>query len=133
MVFDEETYDMVDEYLQSGMEIFKQMYEEYGDEFYNDFDEYFDEFRDRTYELTEEAPDDMLEFFKDKYMKELNEKLNGKVTPIATVQKDREGKLKYDLRVCDTSIVIHKTGRRVEWGTNTPTKVKSLINDIVYN
>ncbi|CAH0208024.1 hypothetical protein SRABI84_02067 [Peribacillus simplex] len=132
MVLDEETYDLIDEYLQSAVEVMKQMYREHGEEiFTKDFEEYFDDFRDRTYELTEVITDEHLEGFKDFYIEKLTEALHGEITPMAIAKKDHSGQLEYDLRILDTSINLHKRGRNVDWGSNTPREIKSIINKIV--
>ncbi|MGG0187824.1 phage integrase SAM-like domain-containing protein [Bacillus rhizoplanae] len=92
----------------------------------------FDEFRDKTYELTETVSDKMLEGFKDMYIKELNEALNGEVTPIAVEVKDDFGQLEYHLRIHDTIIILHKRGRRIDHsGSDTPFHIKNIINEIV--
>lgn len=133
VTLDEETYDMIDEYLQSAIQVVKEMYQEHGEEVFDLLEnEHFDEFRDKTYELTEVISDDMLEGFKNMYIEELNEALNGEVTPIVTETKDVLGQLEYHLQIHDTIVILHKRGRRVDdWGSDTPTDVKSIINRIV--
>ncbi len=134
MALDNETYDLIDEYLQSAIEVMKEMYKEYGEEILTseDFDEYFDEFRDRTYELTETIPDEMLEGFKDFYLEKLNEKFDGEVTAIAVANKNDNGELEYHLRILDTLVILHNRGKRIEyWGFETPYHIKCFINEIV--
>ncbi|QHE63114.1 hypothetical protein FHE72_20460 [Rossellomorea vietnamensis] len=133
MALDEETYETIDEYLESAVKVIEQMYKEHGEKVFGllEDEDHFDDFRERTYELTEEISDEDLEFFKDSYMRNLNEKLKGEVTPIAVAKKNYFGKLEYDLKVYDSTIILHKRGRRVEWGSNTPVNAKSIINDIV--
>lgn len=135
VTLNEETYDMIDEYLQSAIQVIKEMYQEHGEEIFDLLDEgygHFDEFRDKTYELTETVPDDMLEGFKNMYIKQLNEALNGEVAIISTETKDVMGQLEYHLQIHDTIIILHKRGRRIEnYGDDTPIHVKSLINKIV--
>ncbi|EOP29437.1 hypothetical protein V7457_12440 [Bacillus toyonensis] len=72
VTLNEETYDMIDEYLQSAIQMIKEMYQEHDEEVFTLLEEgyeHFGEFRDRTYELTEIIPDDMLEGFKNMYIK----------------------------------------------------------------
>ncbi|MCU4956908.1 hypothetical protein OB990_11990 [Bacillus cereus] len=135
VTLNEETYDTIDEYLQSAIQVIKEMYQEHGEEVFDLLDEgyeHFDEFRDKTYELTETISDDMLESFKNMYVKELNEELNGEATLIVTKTKDVMGRLEYHLQIHDTLIILHKRGRRVDnWGSDTPTHVENIINKIV--
>ncbi len=135
VTLDEETYDMIDEYLQSAIQVIKEMYQEYGEEIFDLLEEgyeHFEEFRDKTYELTETISDDMLKGFKNMYVKELTEALNGEVTPIVTETKDVMGQLEYHLQIHDTKIILHKRGRRIDdWGSDTPTHVENTINRIV--
>lgn len=134
MALDNETYDLIDEYLQSAIKVMAKMYQEHGEEVFTLLEEendYFDEFRDETYELTETISDEDLEMFTNSYMKRLSEALNGEITPIAVAKKDQAGQLEYDLRILDTSINLHKRGRNVDWGSNTPIEIKSIINNIV--
>lgn len=135
VTLNEETYDTIDEYLQSAIQVIKEMYQEHGEEVFNLLDEgyeHFDEFRDKTYELTETISDDMLESFKKMYVQELNEELNGEATLIVTKTKDAMGRLEYHLQIHDTKIVLHKRGRRIEdWGSDTPTHVENIINKVV--
>lgn len=134
VTLNEETYDTIDEYLQSAIQVIKEMYQEHGEEVFNllDENEHFDEFRDKTYELTETISDDMLESFKNMYVKELNEELNGEATLIVTKTKDAMGRLEYHLQIHDTKIVLHKRGRRIEdWGSATPTHVENIISEVV--
>lgn len=134
VTLNEETYDMIDEYLQSAIQVIKEMYQEHGEEVFEllDENEHFEEFRDKTYELTETVPDDMLESFKDMYVKQLNEALNGEVAINVTKTKDVMGQLEYHLQIHDTTAILHKRGRRIEnYGDDTPVHVKSLINKIV--
>ncbi|EJS14942.1 hypothetical protein IKS_01601 [Bacillus cereus VDM062] len=135
VTLNEETYDMIDEYLQSAIQVIKEMYQEHGEEVFALLEEgyeHFEEFRDKTYELTETIPDDILEGFKNMYIKQLNEALNGEVAIGVTETKDVMGQLEYHLQIHDTTIILHKRGRRVEhYGDDTPIHVKSLINKIV--
>ncbi|QBJ67099.1 hypothetical protein C3496_12275 [Bacillus anthracis] len=135
VTLNEETYDTIDEYLQSAIRVIKEMYQEHGEEVFDLLDEgyeHFDEFRDKTYELTETISDDMLEGFKNMYVKELNEELNGEATLIVTKTKDVMGRLEYHLQIHDTLIILHKRGRRVDnWGSDTPSHVENIINKVV--
>ncbi|OJD63456.1 hypothetical protein BAU26_13835 [Bacillus sp. N35-10-4] len=135
VTLNEETYDTIDEYLQSAIQVIKEMYQEHGEEVFDLLDEgyeHFDEFRDRTYELTETISDDMLESFKNMYVKELNEKLNGEATLIVTKTKDAMSRLEYHLQIHDTLIILHKRGRRVDnWGSNTPSHIENIIYKVV--
>ncbi|PGS29436.1 hypothetical protein COC55_06525 [Bacillus cereus] len=135
VTLNEETYDTIDEYLQSAIQVIKEMYQEHGEEVFDLLDEgyeHFDEFRDKTYELTETISDDMLENFKNMYVKELNEELNGEATLIVTKKKDAMGRLEYHLQIHDTLIILHKRGRRVDnWGSDTPSHIESIINKVV--
>ncbi|MED3578337.1 hypothetical protein P4501_11390 [Bacillus thuringiensis] len=135
VTLNEETYDMIDEYLKSAIQVIKEMYQEHGEEVFTLLEEgyeYFDEFRDKTYELTETISDDMLEGFKNMYIKRLNEALNGEVAINVKETKDAFGQLEYHLQIHDTKIILHKRGRRIEdWGSDTPTHVEDIINKIV--
>lgn len=93
------------------------MYQEHGEEFFTLLEEgyeHFEEFRDKTYEFTEIIPNEMLEGFKNMYIKQLNEALNGEVAIGVTEMKDVMGQLEYHLQIHDTTIILHKLGRRVE-------------------
>ncbi|PGC57715.1 hypothetical protein [Bacillus wiedmannii] len=134
VTLNEETYDMIDEYLQSAIQVIKEMYQEHGEEVFDllDKNEHFDEFRDKTYELTETVPDDMLTRFRDMYISELTEALDDEVDIIDVETKDAFGQLEYHLQIHDTTIILHKRGRRIEnSGDDTPIHVQSIINKIV--
>lgn len=129
----EETYDLIDEYLDSAIEVMKAMYQEHGEEAFTllEDNDYLAQFRDDTYELTETISDEQLEFFSNFYIEKLNEELTGEATAIAVVKKDHVGQLEYDLRILDTTVKLHKRGRHVTWGSNTSLEIKSIINNIV--
>jgi len=135
----EETYEMIDEYLESAFEVMTQMYQKYGEKLFtsSNFNEYFDEFRDDTYDHAETISDENLKMFAEHYFTQLNQALDGKVDSIELTKKRNAGQLKYDISIIDktdsmTSLTLDNRGRNVHWGSSTPAFIKDIISNIMF-
>lgn len=134
MKHEEETYEMIDEYLDSAVKVLKEMYQEHGFNIFDLLETDFDligEYQEKTYEYTENISNEDVKFFKDAYIKELNEAFNHEVALFVNAKKDRDGYLEFEIRIADTIINLHKRGRNVNYGEKTPVEIKTIIRDVV--
>lgn len=134
MQHDEEMYETIEEYLDSAILVIKEMYDEHGYKIFDLLETDFDligEYQEKTYELTEVMHNGPLIFFKDVYLKELNEAFNHEVSVLVNAEKDKDGHLEFQICIADTIITLHKYGRNVNYGENTPVEIKTIIRDVV--